>query len=168
MKILGLDPGSYVTGYGVIETDPPRVVFVSEGVLESRARSFPDRLMEIAHDLEAVLVREEPDVVVVEDVFSARNVRTSFRIAEVRGVLILTAARSGKNVVAYSPAEIKRAVVGNGAAAKEQVQYMVRHLLNLRETPSTDAADALAAALCHSRRLSPVGVEAGAAGGRRS
>ncbi len=153
MKILGLDPGSVVTGYGIVETGTPRAVFVAGGRIRPRAGEFCDRLKEIAESLTEILGREKPDVVVVEDVFNSKNVRSSFKIAHVRGALLLASAQAGMSVVEYTPAEIKKAVVGNGAAAKEQVQFMVKHLLSLGDLPSTDEADALAAAICHSQRL---------------
>jgi crossover junction endodeoxyribonuclease RuvC len=153
MRILGLDPGSIITGYGVVDVDAPRVAFVASGRIRPRKREFPDRLKQIAEDLEEILNREKPDVVVVEDVFTAKNVRSSFKIAHVRGALLLISARAGIRVVEYSPAEIKKAVVGNGAAAKEQVQFMVKNLLGLDEAPPSDEADALAAAICHGQRL---------------
>jgi crossover junction endodeoxyribonuclease RuvC len=153
MKILGLDPGSVVTGYGIVETGTPRATFVAGGRIRPRASEFCDRLKEIAEILTEILGRERPDIVVVEDVFNSKNVRSSFKIAHVRGALLLASAQAGMSVVEYTPAEIKKAVVGNGAAAKEQVQFMVKHLLGLGELPSTDEADALAAAICHSQRL---------------
>ena len=153
MKILGLDPGSVVTGYGVVEVDTRKVFFVTSGRIRPREREFPDRLRQIAEGLAELLDREQPDVVVIEDVFTAKNVRSSFKIAHVRGALLLVSAQAGKKIGEYSPAEIKKAVVGNGAAAKEQVQFMVKNLLGLAELPTTDEADALAAAICHSQRL---------------
>lgn len=153
MRILGLDPGSSVTGYGVVEADGGRVSFVCGGTIRAKEKSFPERLREIARDLTEILARERPDVVVIEDIFTGRNVRASFKIAQVRGALLLVSAQAGRAVVEYSPAEIKKAIVGNGSAAKEQVQFMVRHLLGLDDLPAQDEADALAAALCHSQRL---------------
>jgi crossover junction endodeoxyribonuclease RuvC len=152
MKILGLDPGSVITGYGVVEVGASRVSFVCGGRFRPRAREFPNRVMDIAQGLSDLLDRERPDVVVIEDVFTSRNVRASFKIAQVRGALLLVCAQAGARIVEYSPAEIKKAVVGNGSAAKEQVQFMVKNLLGLPEMPQADEADALAAALCHSQR----------------
>jgi crossover junction endodeoxyribonuclease RuvC len=153
MRILGLDPGSSVTGYGVVDVDASRVVFVRGGKIQTKRRAFPDRLKEIAERLGEVLERERPDAVVVEDVFTHKSVKAAFKIAHVRGVLLLIAAQAGTETFEYSPAEIKKAVVGNGSAAKEQVQFMVKHLLGLQEPPASDEADALAAAICHSQRL---------------
>lgn len=162
MKILGLDPGSSVTGYGLVEVDAPRVTFLCGGKIQARGQDFPERLRQIAQGLAEILGREKPDVVVIEDIFTHRNVRASFKIAQVRGALLLVTAQAGVAVAEYSPAEIKKAVVGNGAAAKEQVQFMIKHLLSLEDLPSTDEADALAAALCHFQRMGPdLAVEAG-------
>ncbi len=153
MKILGLDPGSVITGYGAVEVEALRVTFVAGGRIRPRARAFSDRLKQIADDLTEILDREKPDVVVIEDVFYAKNVKSAFRIAHVRGALLLVSAQAGIEIVEYTPAEIKKAIVGNGSAAKEQVQFMVKHLLGLEEAPPADESDALAAAICHSHRL---------------
>ncbi len=166
MKILGLDPGSMVTGYGVVEVDGPRVTFVTGGGIRPRARAFPERLTQIAERLAEILVREKPDVVVVEDVFNARNVKSAFKIAHVRGALLLVCAQADVRIAEYSPAEIKKAVVGNGSAAKEQVQFMVKHLLGLEEAPPADESDALAAAICHSQRVGVKGQTGESASGR--
>jgi crossover junction endodeoxyribonuclease RuvC len=166
MKILGLDPGSVVTGYGVVEVDVPKVTFVSGGRIRPRARAFPERLTQIAERLTEILVSEKPDVVVVEDVFNARNVKSAFKIAHVRGALLLVCAQAGVGIAEYTPAEIKKAVVGNGLAAKEQVQFMVQHLLGLEDIPSPDESDALAAAICHSQRVEVRGRMGESANGR--
>jgi crossover junction endodeoxyribonuclease RuvC len=151
VKIFGIDPGSDRTGYGCIETAGSRHRLVICGSLSAPARAtFPDKLMAIHAGLAALLVRHQPDCVAVENIFYARNVRSALKLGHARGVALLAASEAGLRVVEYSPAEIKRAVVGYGRAEKGQMQQMVKLLLGLAETPSPhDAADALAVAICH-------------------
>jgi crossover junction endodeoxyribonuclease RuvC len=152
LRVLGVDPAAAgPTGYGVVETDGRRQRSLRFGALRHPARApFPARLREI-HRLIAELVEEfAPDAVAVEDVFTAPNVRTSLKLAEVRGVVLLAAAQASVAVHSYSPREVKAGVAGYGAASKQQMQQMVGTLLGLHEPPkSPDAADALAVALCH-------------------
>jgi crossover junction endodeoxyribonuclease RuvC len=155
-RVLGVDPAAAgATGYGVIESDGRRCRMLRFGALPAVAgrkgpEHFPERLREI-HALLAALIEEfQPHGVAVESVFTALNIRTALRLAEVRGVVLLAAAQRGIPVCSYSPREIKASVAGYGNAAKEQMQLMVRALLHMTETPEpADAADALAVALCH-------------------
>jgi crossover junction endodeoxyribonuclease RuvC len=151
VKIFGIDPGSERTGYGCIESAGSRHVLVICGSLSSPPRvTFPEKLMAIYAGLESLLERYRPDAVAVEGIFYAKNVRSALKLGHARGVAILAASRAGLPVVEYSPAEIKRAVVGYGRAEKPQVQEMVRLLLGLDAVPSPhDVADALAVAMCH-------------------
>ena len=151
MKIFGIDPGSLRTGYGCVETDGTRHRIVSCGAIRTPALgSFADRLLAVHASLSAVIADLKPDCVAIESLFHAANVRSALKLGHARGVAVLAAAQAGVPVVEYTPAEIKRAVVGYGRAEKPQVQQMVKLLLGLSEVPAPhDAADALAVAICH-------------------
>ncbi|NQW02455.1 MAG: crossover junction endodeoxyribonuclease RuvC [Acidobacteria bacterium] len=152
MKIFGIDPGSTRTGYGCVETDGTRHRLVTCGAIAPPAgATFPEKL-HVIHDALSRLIREAaPECVVVESLFHARNARSALQLAHARGVALLAAVQVGLPIVEYTPAEIKLAVVGYGRADKAQVQQMVKLLLGLDTVPTpSDAADALAAALCHS------------------
>jgi crossover junction endodeoxyribonuclease RuvC len=151
VKIFGIDPGSERTGYGCIESVGSRHRLIICGSLSAPPRStFPEKLMVIHTGLKALLERHRPACVAVEDIFYARNVRSALKLGHARGVALLAASEAGVPVVEYSPAEIKRAVVGYGRAEKPQIQEMIRLLLGLDTAPSPhDVADALAVAVCH-------------------
>jgi crossover junction endodeoxyribonuclease RuvC len=155
MRILGIDPGSETTGYGLIETDGSRHSSILFGAIRtSPRRPFAERLLQIYTQLTEIICREEIHAVAVEGVFYAANVQSALKLGHARGVALLVAARQGLPVFEYSPLEIKSAIVGYGRAEKSQVQLMVRHLLDLPEVPTPDdAADALAIAICHSHRM---------------
>lgn len=155
MRILGIDPGSVSTGYGIIETDGIKHELVLYGAIKTPSRKpFHERLFKIYKDLSDILVREKAEVMAIEEVFYAANVQSALRLGHARGVALLVAAQNGLPVCEYSPLEIKSAVVGFGRAEKAQIQTMVRFLLNLPELPSPDdAADALAVAICHAHRM---------------
>jgi crossover junction endodeoxyribonuclease RuvC len=153
-RVLGVDPAAAgATGYGVVESDGRRCRMLRFGALHATRKGpdhFPERLREI-HALLGELIDEfQPHGVAVESVFTAVNMKTALRLAEVRGVVLLAAAQRGIPVCSYSPREVKASVAGYGNAAKEQMQLMVRAQLGMSETPEpADAADALAVALCH-------------------
>jgi crossover junction endodeoxyribonuclease RuvC len=151
VKIVGIDPGSERTGYGCVETDGRRHRLITCGAITAAAGDpFPDRLARIHRELSALLARTRPECVAVESVFHAVNARSALKLGHARGVALLAAVEAGCTVVEYSPAEVKRAVVGYGRADKRQVQQMVKLLLGLDKAPSPyDAADALAVAICH-------------------
>jgi crossover junction endodeoxyribonuclease RuvC len=151
VKIFGIDPGSERTGYGCIESTGSRHRLVICGSLSSPPRAtFSEKLHVIHAGLAGLLARYRPDCVAIEDIFYARNVRSALKLGHARGVALLAASEAGFPIAEYSPAEIKRAVVGYGRAEKPQVQEMVRLLLGLDARPSPhDVADALAVALCH-------------------
>lgn len=150
MLVLGIDPGSERTGYGVIESDGRRHRVIDFGAINSGRGAFADRLVTIERALQEVIVRTSPQVVAVEEAFHAVNVRSALRLGHARGVALLVAARAGLPVFEYSPLEVKSSTVGYGRAEKRQVQEMVRLLLGLKESPRPfDAADALAVAICH-------------------
>ena len=165
MRIFGIDPGSERTGYGCVETNGSRQRIVSSGTISSPlGSSFPDKLLKIHSRLAAVLAECRPDCVAIENLFHAANVRSALKLGHARGVAMLAAVEAGLPVVEYTPAEIKRAVVGYGRAEKHQVQQMVKVLLGLRTLPSPhDAADALAVAICHIHSMGPVATAAFAA-----
>jgi crossover junction endodeoxyribonuclease RuvC len=165
VKIFGIDPGSERTGYGCIEMLGSRHHLVICGALSApTGATFPEKLKHIHAGLRALLERHRPDCVAVENIFYARNVRSALKLGHARGVALLAASEAGLEVFEYSPAEIKRAVVGFGRAEKPQVQQMMKLLLGLDAVPSPhDAADALAVAICHLHSATgPVAVRAAA------
>ncbi|MBI3330298.1 MAG: crossover junction endodeoxyribonuclease RuvC [Nitrospinae bacterium] len=149
--VLGVDPGTTHTGYGVLVAERGPLTALEWGVISPRpSLSLPDKLHTIHMALHACIAAHHPDTMAVEALFFAKNVRSAVTLAHARGVALLTAASAGLVVAEYSPLEVKQAVVGYGRADKGKVQAMVRVLLNLREPPpEEDAADALAVALCH-------------------
>jgi crossover junction endodeoxyribonuclease RuvC len=149
VRILGIDPGSLVTGYGVVERRGARVHHIAHGTLRPpRAAALAGRLAAIHAGLSRVIEAHRPDLVVVEQVFVAVNVRAALVLGQARGVALAAASAAGLGVEELSPQQVKRAVVGTGTARKAQVQHMVQRLLGLEVAPPQDAADALAAALC--------------------
>jgi crossover junction endodeoxyribonuclease RuvC len=167
--VFGIDPGSERTGYGCVETDGSRHrMLICGAVSAGRSASFSDRLLEIHQRLAALLIEQRPDTVALENIFYASNVRSALRLGHARGIAMLAAAEAGVPVAEYTPAEIKRAVVGYGRAEKQQVQHMVKLLLGLPSAPSPhDAADALAVAICHAQ-TSTLRLAAGLAGASRA
>jgi crossover junction endodeoxyribonuclease RuvC len=155
MRILGIDPGSGATGYGLIETDGSRHETILYGAIKTQPRKpFHVRLLKIYQELNRILAHNQADIMAIEEVFHAANVQSALRLGHARGIALLVAAQHGLDVCEYSPLEIKNAVVGYGRAEKNQIQTMVRLLLNLPDIPSPDhAADALAVAICHAHRL---------------
>lgn len=152
MRIMGIDCGSEYTGYGVVEEMPDkRLLCCAVGAIKLRARDpMATKLQQIYAQLTSVIAEHRPEMVAIEDVFYAVNVKSALKLGQVRGVAMLAASASGLEVAEYAPLSIKSAVVGYGRAEKEQVQQMVMRLLHLPEPPEpADAADALAIAICH-------------------
>jgi crossover junction endodeoxyribonuclease RuvC len=150
LRVLGIDPGSQITGYGVVEARGNRLVCVASGTIcAPRGQPLPARLAAIYQGLRGVLRDHEPEEVGVESTFYGRNLQSAFSLGQARGVALLTAELSGKPVAEYTPMQVKSAVVGYGRAEKGQVQEMVRRILALSSAPGADAADALAVAICH-------------------
>jgi crossover junction endodeoxyribonuclease RuvC len=152
LRVLGIDPGTAATGYGVVvREDGGAAVLLECGVVRTTADApLAVRLREIHEALGQVMDRHAPDVVAVEDIFYGKNVRTTVMLGHTRGAIVLAAALRDVEVADYSPAEVKSAIVGTGRATKEQVQFMVKKLLRLSAVPSpSDAADGVAVALCH-------------------
>ena len=153
MRVLGLDPGSRRTGYGVVEGEGNRFHAVTHGVITPRAsRELAPRLLAIVEGVRKVMDDTRPDAVVIEEAFYHESVRSTLVLGHVRGALLVAAAERGIPIGEYSPREIKLSVVGHGGATKEQVAFMVRRLLALRTELASDASDALAAAICHLQR----------------
>lgn len=155
MKILGIDPGTIVTGYGVIECDGDDMALVDYGAITMKERSpIGERLHYIHTELITVIERHRPDSVAVEQPFVAKNVKTALAIGRAQAVAMLAAAVNGIPSYEYTPAQVKQRVASHGASSKEQVQEMVRLHLGLDAVPEpNDAADALAVAICHSQEL---------------
>jgi crossover junction endodeoxyribonuclease RuvC len=149
--IFGIDPGSDRTGYGCVRTDGSRHRLVTCGAIKTRTTStFPEKLLVIHSRLSTLLSECRPDAVAIENIFHAVNARSALKLGHARGVAMLAAAEAGVAIYEYTPAEVKRVVVGYGRAEKPQVQQMIKMLLGLAEAPSPyDAADALAVAVCH-------------------
>lgn len=166
-RVLGIDPGSRKMGYGVIDVRGTHLDHVDSGTvsIDSR-RPMHARLLAVFESITALIARHSPGLLSVEDVFHARNVRSAITLGQARGAVLVAASKAGLAVHSYAPAEIKMAVAGTGRAEKGQVQEMVRAMLSLEILPGADAADALAAAICHAQRRqldSRLGRTAGAA-----
>ena len=164
MKVLGIDPGTAVLGFGVVDSAPGGARLVECGVVSTRARDpLPTRLRLIHDAVAELLARHRPDAMAVESVFYARNVRTTMVMSHARGVILLAGEEAGIPFAEYTPAMVKKTVVGRGAALKPQVGYMVAQLLRLRAPPSPhDAADGVALALTHLLRARPSRLTVGA------
>jgi crossover junction endodeoxyribonuclease RuvC len=150
MIILGIDPGSRITGYGVIRKEGNRLIHIDNGaVFTNSAADFPGRLKQIFIGLSEIIATYSPQAVAVEDMFFANNVQSALKLGQARGAAIVAGVNAGLPVFEYTALQVKQAVVGHGKAAKEQVQQMVKILLSLPETAQADASDALAVAICH-------------------
>lgn len=155
MRVFGIDCGTEITGFGVVETSDtgrqPRLICRAFGGIRlPKTRPLPERLAQVYGELTAELERWQPEVVAVEEVFYSVNAKSALKLGQVRGVALLAAAMQGLPLAEYAPLKIKSSVVGYGLAKKEQVQFMVARLLELAEPPEPpDAADALAIAICH-------------------
>ncbi|MCP1674082.1 crossover junction endodeoxyribonuclease RuvC [Natronocella acetinitrilica] len=148
-RILGIDPGSRVTGFGIVESAGRGFRYVTSGVIRTASATFPERLRIIFEDLTALIHEHQPEALSVEQVHVRHNVSSALKLGQARGAAICAGAVLGLPVHEYTPAEAKQALVGQGSADKQQVQMMVRLLLELPTAPPEDAADALAMALCH-------------------
>ncbi len=162
-RILGIDPGSRVTGFGVIDVAGQRLVYVASGCIRTPAGGLPRRLQAIHEGVTELVASYRPGEAVIENVFMQRNAAAALKLGQARGAAICALAGQGLTVHEYTPAQVKQAVVGRGRAAKPQVQHMVQALLGLAALPPADAADALACAVCHSH-FSQTGARLAAAG----
>lgn len=159
MLVLGVDPGTRATGWGVVEFERNRLRHVAHGVITTRADSpLPERLAAIFRGLGQVIADYRPEEAGVENIFAARNTQSALKLGHARGVILLCAELNGLAVREYTPQQVKSAVVGYGHAEKEQVQDMVRRLLALPKKAQADASDALAVAICHGRTRSTLAV----------
>ena len=149
VRILGIDPGSRVTGYGIVELVGQQATCITNGCLRVGDGELALRLKNIFNGLQEIIAEYRPEEMAIERVFVHRNVDSALKLGQARGVLISAVAIHSISVDEYSPMQIKKAVVGKGNASKEQVQHMVKAILSLGKTPAEDAADALAVALCH-------------------
>jgi crossover junction endodeoxyribonuclease RuvC len=149
IRILGIDPGSRFTGFGVIESDGIKSQYITSGFIRVSGETWAERLGVIFEGITELVQTHRPDEMSIERVFMHRNADSALKLGQARGAAICAVITNDVPVHEYSPAEIKQSVVGKGNAKKEQVQHMVRVLLNLPASPQEDAADALAAALCH-------------------
>jgi crossover junction endodeoxyribonuclease RuvC len=149
LRILGIDPGLRITGFGVIEKNGARLTYIASGCIKSAVGEMPERLKCILHNLREVIAAHRPQQVAVEKVFVNVNPQSTLALGQARGTAICAAVDAGLPVAEYTALQVKQAVVGNGHAGKEQVQEMVKRLLNLSGLPGADAADALACAICH-------------------
>jgi crossover junction endodeoxyribonuclease RuvC len=149
--ILGIDPGTAATGWGVIKDTSQKTELVAFGCIEtSKEKPTVRRLEEIAADLSQIIKRYRPDEVAIEELFFFKNLKTAIKVAQARGVLLVTAARHRAKIYEYTPLQVKQALTGYGRADKNQVQIMVKNILRMKKIPRPDdAADALAVALCH-------------------
>ena len=150
LRILGIDPGSRITGYGVIEVSGGRASYVASGCIRTGGDNLPGRLKVIFEEISTIVATYAPQEMAVEQVFVHKNVDSALKLGQARGAAICAGVMRDLTVAEYTPREIKQAIVGTGGATKEQIQHMVTMLLKLSEPPQADAADALAVALCHS------------------
>jgi crossover junction endodeoxyribonuclease RuvC len=150
MRVLGIDPGSRITGYGIVEQQGNRLVHVDNGaIFTDSATDFAGRLKRIFEGLSAVIAEYRPDQVAVENIFFSTNVQSALKLGQARGAAIVAAVHAGLPVAEYTALQVKQAVVGQGRAEKGQVQKMLKALLGLPEIAQADASDALAVAVCH-------------------
>ena len=148
-RILGIDPGSRITGYGIIDVDGDRAAVATFGVIKTGAGEFPQRLGVIFNAVRDLVDEFHPDEFAIENVFVSKNAASALKLGQARGAAICAAIARDLPVAEYSPRSVKQAIVGRGGADKVQVQHMIGVLLRLAEMPAEDAADALAVALCH-------------------
>lgn len=155
MKILGIDPGSRITGYGIVTKEGNRLIHVDNGaIFTDSAKDFPQRLRKIYDGLTEVIGQYRPDMVAIENIFFSTNVQSALKLGQARGAAIVAGVNAGLPVYEYTALQVKQAVVGYGKADKGQVQKMLKALLNLPETAQADASDALAVAICHANSYS--------------
>jgi len=153
MRVLGIDPGSRTTGFGVVQISGTTAVYVASGCIRAAEGEFMDRLKTIYDGVTEVLALYQPSNVAIEKVFFAKNADSALKLGQARGVALCAALQLGLPIFEYTALQIKQAVVGRGHAQKQQVQHMVQALLRLDAVPQADAADALACALAHAHRL---------------
>ena len=150
MLVLGVDPGSQVTGYGLVEKKNDKLTCIHSGHITSSSKiPFYERIHKIFQSMVEVMDHYGPQEMAIEDMFYAKNIKTSLKLGHARGAVLIAAVQCGIQIFEYTPLEIKKSVVGYGRATKEQVRSMVRIILKLKSNPNLDISDALAAAICH-------------------
>jgi len=149
IRLLGIDPGSRITGYGIVDFSGQSLEYVCCGCIRTQGDDLAARLVEIHSAVQVLVTQYQPHEVAIERVFVARNPGSALKLGQARGAAIVAAAGLGAPLFEYSPNEIKQAITGRGHADKQQIQHMVKILLGLTKSPATDAADALAVAICH-------------------
>lgn len=171
MIILGIDPGSRVTGFGLIDNQANRIGYVYSGSIRVEGDSLPQRLGYIFNEIDSVIREYRPEHMSIENVFMARNADSALKLGQARGAAICAGHRAGLEIAEYAAREVKQAIVGTGAANKEQVQHMVKRLLGIQQSLQADEADGLAIAICHAQfyatRLK-TGIDAGLLKRRKS
>jgi crossover junction endodeoxyribonuclease RuvC len=151
MIILGIDPGSRITGFGLIDNQANRIDYIDSGNIKVSGDSLPQRLGFIFAAVDEVIRQHRPEQMSIENVFMARNADSALKLGQARGAAICAAHQAGLEIAEYAPREIKQAIVGSGAGSKEQVQHMVKRLLGIRQKLQADEADGLAIAICHAQ-----------------
>jgi len=167
MRILGIDPGSRITGYGVIEVEGRQSQYLASGCIRTSCDDLPGRLKEIFEGILEITTNYQPAEMAIEQVFMHRNADSALKLGQARGAAICACVTQSLPVSEYSPRAIKQAVVGGGGASKEQVQHMVCSILSLNASPQEDAADALAVALCHMQMSQGLAAMPGVQGKRK-
>jgi crossover junction endodeoxyribonuclease RuvC len=154
-RVLGIDPGSRATGYGVVDVSRGDLVYVASGCIRTTEGEFPARLAEVHRGVQQVVTDYAPQVAAIEQVFVARSAASALKLGQARGAALVALVGAELPISEYAARRIKQAVTGTGNATKQQVQHMIRLLLNLERAPGSDAADALAIAICHINTLGP-------------
>ncbi len=150
MLVLGVDPGSRVTGYGLVEKENNQMTCIHAGTISSPAKlPFYERIHKIFQSMVEIMNHYRPQEMAIEDIFFAKNVKSSLKLGHARGAVLIAAVQCGIKIFDYTPLEIKKSTVGYGRATKEQVRSMVQIILNLKDKPNLDTSDALATAICH-------------------
>ena len=152
-RIIGIDPVSRTTGYGILDTDGFRHQYIASGYIHIKGENLAERLGMIFYEITAVIKQWQPQAMAIEQVFLNKNADSALKLGQARGAAICAAVHANIVVDEYSPRTIKKAVVGRGAADKEQIQHMIKMLLSLEDRPQSDEADALAIAMCHANHL---------------
>jgi crossover junction endodeoxyribonuclease RuvC len=152
-RIIGIDPGSRITGYGILDTDGFRHTYITSGHISIKGDELPQRLGMIFKEVAKVIEQWQPDSMAIEQVFVNRNVDSALKLGQARGAAICAGVNAELSVGEYTPRTIKKAVVGTGAAEKQQIQQMMQMLLGLKTRPQSDEADALAIAMCHANHI---------------
>jgi len=171
MIILGIDPGSRITGFGLIDNQASRIDYIDSGHIQVSGDSLPQRLGFIFSAIDEVIRKHQAQQMSIENVFMARNADSALKLGQARGAAICAAHQAGLEIAEYAPREIKQSIVGSGAASKEQVQHMVQRLLGIRQELQADEADGLAIAICHAQFYATrqkIGIDPGLLKRRRS